>query len=115
VIVHQEAQEGLLGIANGKTKNFHSGARHLTTTVTFPFESFTESVSNDLLSSIPYLIGKKGRMASVLVISNFTDQEKALWSIWSVNFARQVEEVPRRLEFRRFNAKPELLHPQAFF
>ncbi len=54
-------------------------------------------------------------MASVLVISNFTDQEKALWSIWSVNFARQVEEVPRRLEFRRFNAKPELLHPQAFF
>ena len=78
MIVHQEAQEGLLEIANGKTKNFHSGARHLTTTVTFPFESFTESVSDGMLSSIPYLVGKKRRMTSVLVISNSIDQEKAI-------------------------------------
>jgi hypothetical protein len=27
---------------------------------------------------IPYLVGKKRRMASVLVISNSTDQEKAI-------------------------------------
>jgi hypothetical protein len=52
---------------------------HLTTrVVTFPFESFTESVSDGMLSSIPYLVGKKRRMTSVLVISNSIDQEKAI-------------------------------------
>ena len=41
-------------------------------------------------------------------------RKKLLWSIRSVNFARQVQEVLRRVELRRFNAKPEVLHPRAF-
>jgi hypothetical protein len=52
----------------------------------------------------------------VLVLSNSTDQKKLLWSIRNVNLtARQVQEVLGRVELRRFNAKPELLHPRAFF
>jgi hypothetical protein len=65
--------------------------------------------------TIPYLVGKKRRMASALVLSKSTDQEKLLWSIQSVNLAQQVQEEWRRVELRRFNAKPELVHPRAFF
>ena len=50
----------------------------------------------------------------MVVLSNSTDQEKLVWSIWSVNLTRQVQDLWRRVELHCFNAKPELLHPRAF-
>ena len=42
-------------------------------------------------------------------------RKKLFWSIRSVNLAQQVQEVWRRVELHRFNERPELLHPHAFF
>ena len=39
----------------------------------------------------------------MLVLSNSTDKEKLLLSIWSVNLTQQVQEVWHRVELRLFN------------